>query len=186
MLDEPTISTADLAAEVGVSRQMIGKWMREGLSEAAKVSRGKWRRESALSWIADRREDSVRFDGEGSASSDITEARIDLYRAQTKGANIRNDLALATMVYRDRSVDAFSRAASEQIASGDAWARDHRTPACAPIAKLASAAAIIAIKAELWNELRGIQSESVKRVAGALAAGEDVAPSRIRLSRRVG
>ena len=180
------IRTADLAAEVNVSRQLIARWSREGLAQAAKISHGKWDREKALAWIADRREDSPRLDGQGPTSAELMQARIRLYAAQGEGAEIRNGLAMATLVYRDRATSAFTEAASEQIASGDAWARDHTTPAAKPLLEHLSAALVIALKAELWNELRRLQSESVERVARALASGEDVAPTRIRVSRRMG
>lgn len=165
---------------------MIAKWGREGLDEAAKVGRGLWNRERALSWIADRREDSLRLDGGGPPNADLVIARIALYKAQTKGAEIRNDLAMASLCFRDKATDAFSSAASEQIAAGDAWSRDHQSPACSTLARQVGPAQVLAIKAELWNELRELQSRSIERIAGTLAAGEDVGPASIRLSRRVG
>lgn len=186
MPDADTIRTADLAHEAGVSRQTIAKWQREGLGAAAKIAHGKWNREAALSWIADRREDSLHLTGTGDEAASLTKARIKLYTAQTAGAEIRNELAMGTLVYRDRATDAFAQVASAQIAAGDSWARDHRTPACEPLEKHVSAAVILAMKAELWNELRGLQSRSVERVAGALATGEDVAPTRIHVARRMG
>lgn len=187
-MSEPVlIKTTDLAHEVGVSRQTIAKWAREGLQEAAKVSHGKWDRERALSWIADRREDAGELDKRSDIAKAMAEARTELYKSQTKGSDIRNDLAMGVLCYRDRALDAFAKAASAQIATGDAWARDHKSPACAALAdKGLSAAAILQLKAEVWNELRGLQSESLERVARDLAIGEDVAPSRVRVARRVG
>ena len=181
-----TLSTADLAAEVGVSRQMIARWSREGLQEAAKIKHGKWDRERALSWIADRREDSPYLDGQGNGPSELVAARIRLYQVQAVGADIRNKAAESLLIYRERATGTFASMTAECIAAGDAWARDHTTPACAVLLEHVSAAAALAIKAEIWNELRQRQADAVRRVEVDLAAGEDVGPTRVRISGRVG
>ncbi len=180
------IKTADLAHEVGVSRQMIGKWSKEGLKDAAWISHGKWDRERALSWIADRREDSPDWQGKTPAGKDLVAARIKLYTVQAEGAEIRNKAAEALLVYRDTAMGAFSAVTAECIAAGDAWARDHTTPAAQVLLERVSAAQVLALKAEVWNEVRGIQAEAVRRVEADLAAGEDVGPTRIRVARRMG
>lgn len=181
------IGTADLAHEAGVSRQMIARWSREGLEEAAKLGRGKWDREVALSWIADRREDSPNLNGAGITSSDLAAARKRLYDVQAEGGEIRNRMAERSLVPRSDATGAFSQATAECIAAGDAWARDHTTPASAPLVDAGlSAAKVIALKAELWNELRTQQADAVRRVESDLADGGDVGSTPIRLSRRMG
>lgn len=180
------IKTIELAKEAGVSRQMIGKWALEGLATAARVGHGKWDREVALSWIADRREDSPNFDGGPSTRMDIAEARCRLYTLQGDGAELRNALLEASVVFRDSAVSAFSECTSELIAAGDAWARDATTPACKMLLEHVSAATAIKIKAELWHELRTRQAEAVRRVERTLAAGEDVGSARSRLPGRMG
>ena len=180
------ITTGELHRVANVSRQMISRWSREGLEQAAKVGRGKWDREAALSWIADRREDSPNFDGAQEARSDLNEARIRLYTLQGDGVSMRNALLEASVVFRDSAVKAFSATVSEMIAAGDAWARDATTPACKPLLEHLSPAAVLALKAELCNEYRSLQAEAVRRVAGTLAAGEDVGSARTRLPGRVG
>lgn len=180
------ICTADLAAETGVSRQMIGRWSREGLEDAAKVGYGKWDREKALQWIADRREDSETLNGTGPTSGELMAARIDLYRTQAQGAKIRNAAAESTLVLRTAATGAYSECQAEIIAAGDAWARDPKTEACEPLRRHMSEAAVIALKAELWHELRARCADSVRRVEFDLATGADVGAARIRLPGSVG
>jgi len=163
---------------------MISRWSHEGLKESAQIRRGYWDREAALGWIADRREDGTVT---AASSSDLLQARLELYRAQGRGQNIRNDLAEATVVYRKRAEQGMSDATAEQIAAGDAWARDASTPAAKPLQKLGlTAAQVLALKSELWNEHREAQSRAVQRVIDALAVGEDVGASRIRISGSLG
>lgn len=181
-----TIGTEDLALEVGVSRQMIGRWAKEGLAAAAKVSRGKWDRERALAWIGDRREDSPNLEGTEQPRGDLTEARIRLYTLQGDGVAMRNSLLEASVVFRDSAVKAFSECTAELMACGDAWARDATSDAAKPLLEHVSAATVVALKAELWNELRSLQAQAVRRVAGTLAAGEDVGSARVRLPGRMG
>lgn len=176
------VKTVDLCVEANVSRTMISRWSREGMKEAAQVSHGKWDREKALSWIADRREDSAALDGRGLTSGDLLEARVRLYRVQAEGAEIRNKAAEAHLVYRERATGAFSTVTSECIVAGDAWARDHSTKAAAPLRDVLSAAQVIALKSELWHELRAIHQNAVERVSADLAAGEDVGATRIRVA----
>lgn len=186
-VEQPDIvRTADLAHEVGVSRQMIAHWSREGLEEAAKLGRGKWDRRAALSWISDRREDSPLLDGAGPSSGDLAAARIDLYRVQAEGGKIRNRLAIGELVRRKRAVTEISAVTAECVAIGDAWARDHTTPACAALAKHVTAAQVIAIKAEVWHEIRQLHADAVRRVDAYLAVGEDVGPTRIRVPGSMG
>ena len=180
------IRTADLAHEVGVSRQMIARWSREGLEEAAKLGHGRWDRQAALSWIADRREDSPTLDGTGPTSGELAKARIDLYRVQAEGGKIRNSLATSELVRRKRAITEISAVTAECVATGDAWARDHTTPACAVLTKHVSAAQAIAIKAEVWNEIRQLHADAVRRVDAYLSAGEDVGPTRIRVPGSLG
>lgn len=180
------IGTEDLAVEVGVSRQMIGRWAREGLEEVAKIRRGKWDRERALTWIGDRREDSVRMDDTNASPGDLVAARIRLYNLQADGAKIRNDLAEASVVYRDTAERVISESAGQQIAAGDAWARDPGTEACKPLLDKMSPAQLLQIKAELWNELRRTQADAIRSASRTLAIGEDVGSARVRVARRVG
>jgi len=178
------IKTIDLANEAGVSRQRIAQWSREGLAESAKVAHGKWDREAALSWIADRREDGTA--GTPDEKVTLAETRIRLYTLQADGQHLRNQAQEATLVPREAVTQAFSVATGEQISSGDAWARDPQTPACKPLLEHYSAARVLQIKAELWNEVRATQAESIRRAQRTLAVGDDVGSIRIRIPRSVG
>ena len=187
MADPEIIGTEALATEVGVSRQMIGRWAREGLS-VAKIAHGKWNRELALSWIADRREDSLNQTGfDRSSPSDINLHRARLYSLQADGQQLRNGILESNLVFRDSAVAAYTEATQEMISAGDSWSRDAGTPAAkALVGSGLTQAQILALKRELWNELRGRESETIRRVAGTLSAGEDVGSARVRLPRRVG
>ena len=191
-MPDDIITTRELLAETGVVKSMLTAWSKEGLALAAKVSHGKWRREIALAWIADRRADSLKESAlamtpdEGTDWGSIAEQRTRLYKLQGDGQELRNGLLEANLVYRESAIAATAEAAQEQIAAGDAWARDASTPACKAILGTLTQAQALAAKLELWNELRSIQAETIRRVAGALASGEDVGPSRVRVPRSVG
>ena len=181
-----TLKTIELAAEAGVSRQMISLWAHEGLAEAAKLGYGKWDREAALAWIADKREDTLRLDGKAPSTSDLVQARIRLYEQQARGRQLLNEQAEKALVSRSSVRGAFSEVVAECIAAGDAWARDHTTPACAELCKHVSAARVLAMKMELWHELRREHETACERADNRLASGEDVGAPRIRVSGRVG
>ena len=187
-MTEIVTSKALLIELGGVTRNQLSQWGKEGLEAAAKVSHGKWRREDALSWVADRRADSLYEDGKPASGVDwgtIAEHRARLYKLQGDGQEMRNGLMEASLVYRESAVAATAEAAQEQIAAGDAWARDATTPACKALKGVTQAQAL-AFKAEMWNELRQIQAQAIRRVAGALAVGEDVGSARVRVPRRMG
>ena len=172
---------------------MIARWSREGLEEAAKVRRGHWHREAALSWIADRREDaSIRAhmgqhgaeldDDSRSTGQDLLEARLALYRQQARGQEIRNSAAEAQLVPREKAIGTYAETQARIIARGDAWARDPNTEAAKPLLERLSPAAVIQLKAELWHELRAQHADVIRVLETHLAHGEDVGSTRIRLS----
>lgn len=184
------VTSKELLAEVAVSRNQLSLWGKEGLEHAAKVSHGKWDRERALIWIADRRADSLREDGrdapEGMDWGTISEHRARLYKLQGDGQELRNDIQRGHLVYRESAVQAFAEATQEIIAVGDGWARDVGTDAVRPLLDTLTQAQALHIKLEIWNELRDLHATAVRRIEGTLAGGVDVGPSRVRLPRRMG
>lgn len=176
------ISTAELCEAANVSQPTVSRWGAEGLNAAAKVGRGKWRREDALAWIADRREDSLAFDdqvapalgSDGASPRALLEARTRLYVAQGDGAHLRNEILAGNLVLRESAQTAYQEGYAACIAAGDRWVRTGTT------------AREIEQRRELWYELRRELADAVERVARTLARGEDVGSSRVRLPRRVG
>ena len=182
-----TIRTADLAHEVCVSRQMVAKWSREGLENAAKVGHGKWDREAALQWIAERREDVPPGSATPAEAASLTEQRRLLYRSQTEYSDIRNGVAKNLLVYRDAASRAFSEYAAAQLADIESWTQDTSDPAAQMLLKRGmTAAEVQVIKTGLANELRRRQAELVRGVDAVLSTVEDVGAARIRLSGRMG
>lgn len=187
MEGDDVIGTGALAEEVGVTRQMIAKWAAMGLEDAAKVGRGKWDRERALSWLADVREDAFPDGVTPEAAATLTETRTRLYAAQTEYQELRNGIAKNVLMYREAATRAMNEYAAQQVADVDAWARDTSDEAAHILtAKGISAAEVIKIKSEVANGLRGRQPELVGRVIDVLRAVEDVGATRIRLSGSVG
>lgn len=180
------IGTSALADELGMTRQALAKWARQGLSDAAKVSHGKWDRERALSWLADVREDALQ-DVPPEVGVKVAEWRARLYKAQTEYQELRNGLAKKVLMYRETGTRAVNEYAAQQIADVDAWARDTSDEAAQVlISKGISAAEVIEIKREVANGLRGRQPELVRRVLSVFRTVEDVGATRIRLSGSVG
>ena len=169
-----SVRTADLAHEVGVSIQMIGKWAREGLKDAAKISHGQWDRERALSWIADRREDSPVPVPGSDLQKQLTAARTKLYELQGDAQSLRNEILAGNLVLAD-SVENMAREQwAAVVAAGDQWVAGGRT------------GEIQYERRKLWHDLRTKLLRSIEDIASSLRGGEDVTAARIRYGGRVG
>lgn len=168
------IRTIDLANEAGVSRQRIAQWGREGLEAAAKVSYGKWDRERALSWIADRREDSpVPLPG-SDLQKQLTSARTKLYELQGDAQRLRNEILAGNLVLADTVENIAREQWAGIVAAGDQWVAEGRT------------GEIQHDRRKLWHDLRTRLFRAIEDISTSLSSGEDVAAARVRYGGRVG
>lgn len=159
------VTTAELAKAAGVTRQRVGQWRAEGMPGF--IGRNQWDSEQALTWIAERREDS-------STPADITVLRARLYKLQGDAQETRNDILRGNVVLVDSARSIYAAAIAEQVQAGDVWVTQARN------------AEEQALRRGLWFELRDMLRGSVEGVGTALERGEDVAVTRLRYSKRMG
>ena len=160
-----SITTAELAAAVGLTVQRIGQYRGEGMP--GYIGRNEWDSELALKWIAERREDSQ-------SPADVTALRARLYGLQGDAQEIRNDILRGNVVLVDSARTIYAAAISDQVSVGDVWVTQGKN------------AAEQALRRELWFDLRERLRESIEGVGSALERGEDVAVSRLRYAKRMG
>lgn len=134
------------------------------------IARNRWDSEACLEWIAERREDRAG----GTKAADINELRARLYGFQGDAQEIRNNILRGNVVLVDSARTVFAAAVAEQVQVGDVWVTQARN------------AAEQDVRRELWFELRERLQGAIEGVGTALNRGEDVAPARIRYSKRVG
>ena len=173
MTDEAIIGTNELCQLVRVSRMQIGRWSREGLEDVAKVKRGKWKREAALSWIADRREDSPAQDGSGPSSGSLTAARTRLYNNQADRVELQNKRDAGDMAY----VEEMAANVMELFAA--------MTESLGRLANRGTAHEQ-AIRREFCHEAQRYLCESVEDLVRTRAGGEGARAPGPQVSRRMG
>ena len=160
------VTTAELAEAAGVTRQRIGQYRdKEGMPGF--LGRNKWDGDVALTWIAERREDTE-------IPADVTALRARLYGLQGDAQEIRNDILRGNVILVDSARQVYSKAIADQVQVGDIWVTQARN------------AHEQELRRELWHELRQRLHESVESVGATLERGEDVAPTRLRYSKRMG
>ena len=150
------IRTAELADQAGVSRQMIGKWAREGLKDVAHIRHGWWDADAALTWIAERRGDQLAVAG----GPELTAARTRLTNLQADGHELKNQ--------RERGESAYLDDMEAAIMELFAAMREVGDRECAR-----GTAQEQAWKRELWHKICRHLSVDIRDLVTARARGED-------------
>ena len=170
MTDRPIIiGTGALAAEFGVDRRTISNWRAQGMPQ---VARGKWDLGLCKSWVAEFRDDQLI---EATASAEeLRAAKLRVYTAQAERHEVLNARLFAELVHVEVVQAVHAQCIAEQISAGDNWVAQARN------------AEEKEQRRALWFNLRDRIAESSETLSRALAAGEDVAPTRLRNGRSMG
>ena len=169
------IRTADLLAELGITRGRLSQLSQEGL-KVAKVRHGYWNHELVREWMAKRQEltlattaqTSAAIENMGTLTEQFLVAKIRLENLKAVGQEARNDRLLAKSVNRDTVLEELAMMAGRFIGVLNEWVRE-AGDAHGERARLRAA-----------NDLRSRLANDLDTFARVSAAGEDVAPTRIR------
>lgn len=150
------VTTTELAAILGTSRQSIGIWAKEGLEDEAKIRRGRWDEDKAVAWVAMRRGVMTTDDG----TTTLAEAKTRQTVALAVWYELRNKREAGEIAYLDDMEAAVmelfavlreegDREAARGTAQEQAWKRD------------------------LWHKLCRCLRVRVRDLVEARARGED-------------
>lgn len=168
------VTTTELAKAASLSVQRIYEYRREGMPQQA---RNKWDLEASLAWLDERRGTTVRqtdIEDERITNATIMAARHRLVMAQGDAQIRRNQLLDGVTAPVAKFMRLERERVSAELRVGDVWVSKGKS------------ASDQHLRRELWDDLRREISGSLATLESALAAGEDVAATRIRYSGSMG